>query len=102
MSSEEIEHRRMLNKKQIPFAEGLFTWPSEDEGPHLIGTKDNSTGHFTFHALKRVGDEEAARYENVFQLRGEAGPRQIRNNPKVAFSQVSVAPCLSACTIMTN
>lgn len=41
-------------------------------------------------------------YENVLQLRGRAGPRQVSGAPKVAFSHVYGAPGVSACTIMTR
>ena len=33
-------------KKQVPLAEGLFTWPSDD--PRLIGTKCKTCGHHFF------------------------------------------------------
>jgi acetyl-CoA C-acetyltransferase len=39
-------------------------------------------------------------YENVLQLRGAAGPRQVAD-PKVAFTHVYGAPGISACTILT-
>ena len=39
-------------------------------------------------------------YENVLQLRGAAGARQVAD-PKVAFSHVYGAPGISACTILT-
>ncbi|HEX6393460.1 MAG TPA: thiolase family protein [Acidimicrobiales bacterium] len=38
-------------------------------------------------------------YENVLQLRGDAGPRQVPGRPDVAFSHVYGAPGVSACTI---
>ncbi len=40
-------------------------------------------------------------YENVLQLRGDAGDRQVPGNPKAAFTHVYGAPGLSACTVMT-
>lgn len=40
-------------------------------------------------------------YENVLQLRGEAGQRQVGGNPKVAFTHVYGAPGVSACTLLT-
>ena len=40
-------------------------------------------------------------YENVLQLRGHAGERQVEN-AKVGYSHVYGAPGLSACTIMVN
>ena len=40
-------------------------------------------------------------YENVLQLRGHAGERQVEN-AKVAYSHVYGAPGLSACTVMVN
>jgi len=40
-------------------------------------------------------------YENVIQLRGEAGARQVPNNPQLAYSQVYGAPGLSACAIVS-
>ncbi len=39
-------------------------------------------------------------YENVVQLRGEAGERQVPGNPKTAYSHVYGAPGVSAVTIM--
>jgi acetyl-CoA acetyltransferase len=41
-------------------------------------------------------------YENVLQLRGAAGDRQVPGNPKVAFSHVYGAPGVSACTVTTR
>jgi len=40
-------------------------------------------------------------YENVLQLRGEAGERQGPGGPKTAFSHVYGAPGVSACTVLT-
>ena len=40
-------------------------------------------------------------YENVLQLRGHAGERQVED-AKVAYSHVYGAPGLSACTILVN
>ncbi len=40
-------------------------------------------------------------YENVVQLRGHAGERQVEG-AKVAYSHVYGAPGLSACTVMVN
>jgi len=37
-----------MQKKQIPIANGLFTWPSED--PRLIGSKCKRCGQVTFPA----------------------------------------------------
>lgn len=39
-------------------------------------------------------------YENVLQLRGDAGPRQVGGDPKVAFTHVYGAPGVSACTLL--
>lgn len=39
-------------------------------------------------------------YENVLQLRGDAGVRQVPNNPKVGFTHVYGAPGISACTVL--
>ncbi len=39
-------------------------------------------------------------YENVVQLRGLGGARQVPNNPKTAFTHVYGAPGISACTIL--
>jgi acetyl-CoA acetyltransferase len=39
-------------------------------------------------------------YENVMQLRGQAGQRQIPRKPKLAYSQVYGAPGVSAVTIL--
>jgi acetyl-CoA acetyltransferase len=41
-------------------------------------------------------------YENVVQLRGDAGERQVPGNPKAAFTHVYGAPGISACTILTR
>jgi acetyl-CoA acetyltransferase len=39
-------------------------------------------------------------YENVLQLRGDAGARQVPGDPSIAFSQVYGAPGISACTVL--
>ncbi|MEM6681790.1 MAG: thiolase family protein [Pseudomonadota bacterium] len=39
-------------------------------------------------------------YENVIQLRGQAGERQVPNDPKTAYSHVYGAPGLSAVAIL--
>ncbi|MGE2729950.1 thiolase family protein [Mycolicibacterium vaccae] len=41
-------------------------------------------------------------HENVVQLRGTAGERQVAGQPKVALSHVYGAPGLSGCTILTR
>ncbi len=41
-------------------------------------------------------------YENVLQLRGAAGPRQVAGNPKAAFTHVYGAPGISACTVLAR
>ncbi|MBC7630715.1 thiolase family protein [Aeromicrobium sp.] len=41
-------------------------------------------------------------YENVVQLRGDAGGRQAPGSPKVAFTHVYGAPGVSACTVLTR
>lgn len=41
-------------------------------------------------------------HENVLQLRGRAGERQVGGDPRVAFSHVYGAPGLSACTMLTR
>lgn len=41
-------------------------------------------------------------YENVLQLRGDAGDRQVPDKPRVAFTHVYGAPGISACTILTR
>ncbi len=41
-------------------------------------------------------------YENVVQLRGEGGARQVQGDPKVAYSHVYGAPGVSAVTILTR
>lgn len=40
-------------------------------------------------------------YENVLQLRGAAGARQVPGSPKTAFTHVYGAPGISACTVMS-
>jgi acetyl-CoA acetyltransferase len=39
-------------------------------------------------------------YENVVQLRGTAGARQVQGDPKTAYTQVYGAPGVSAVTIL--
>jgi acetyl-CoA acetyltransferase len=41
-------------------------------------------------------------HENVLQLRGVAGARQVPGNPKVAFTHVYGAPGVSACTVLST
>jgi acetyl-CoA acetyltransferase len=41
-------------------------------------------------------------YENVLQLRGDAGPRQVDARPRTAFSHVYGAPGISACTVISR
>jgi acetyl-CoA acetyltransferase len=41
-------------------------------------------------------------YENVLQLRGDAGPRQVPDNPKVAYTHVYGAPGISGVTILSR
>lgn len=41
-------------------------------------------------------------YENVVQLRGAAGARQVPGDPKVGFTHVYGAPGISACTVLTR
>lgn len=41
-------------------------------------------------------------HENVLQLRGDAGPRQVRSGPRTAFTHVYGAPGISACTILST
>jgi acetyl-CoA acetyltransferase len=41
-------------------------------------------------------------YENVLQLRGHAGERQVPGNPKLAYTHVYGAPGISAVTILQN
>ena len=41
-------------------------------------------------------------YENVLQLRGDAGDRQVPGDPKVGFTHVYGAPGVSACTVLTR
>jgi acetyl-CoA acetyltransferase len=40
-------------------------------------------------------------YENVVQLRGRGGARQVPKPPKVAYTHVYGAPGVSACTVLT-
>ncbi len=41
-------------------------------------------------------------YENVLQLRGRAGARQVPNDPKVAYTHVYGAPGISGVTILSR
>jgi acetyl-CoA acetyltransferase len=41
-------------------------------------------------------------YENVLQLRGDAGARQVPNDPKVAYTHVYGAPGISGVTILAR
>jgi acetyl-CoA acetyltransferase len=41
-------------------------------------------------------------YESVLQLRGDAGPRQVPDAPRTAFTHVYGAPGVSACTVMSR
>jgi acetyl-CoA acetyltransferase len=41
-------------------------------------------------------------YESVLQLRGDAGPRQVPDTPRTAFTHVYGAPGVSACTVMSR
>ena len=41
-------------------------------------------------------------YENVVQLRGDAGARQVPNNPKTAYTHVYGAPGISGVTILSR
>tara|TARA_B100000686_G_C16726357_1_gene938024 strand:+ start:218 stop:1363 length:1146 start_codon:yes stop_codon:yes gene_type:complete len=41
-------------------------------------------------------------YENALQLRGEAGERQVPDNPKVAYTHVYGAPGISGVTILAR
>lgn len=41
-------------------------------------------------------------YENVLQLRGDAGERQVPGNPRVAYTHVYGAPGLSGVTILSR
>ena len=41
-------------------------------------------------------------YENVLQLKGQAGERQVPNDPKVAYTHVYGAPGISGVTILSR
>jgi acetyl-CoA C-acetyltransferase len=41
-------------------------------------------------------------YENVLQLRGDAGDRQVPGDPRVGFTHVYGAPGISACTVLSR
>jgi acetyl-CoA acetyltransferase len=41
-------------------------------------------------------------YENVLQLRGDAGVRQVPNDPQVAYTHVYGAPGISGVTILSR
>ncbi|SFN72935.1 Acetyl-CoA acetyltransferase [Pseudonocardia ammonioxydans] len=41
-------------------------------------------------------------HENVLQLRGDAGARQVPGAPQVGFTHVYGAPGISACTVLTR
>ena len=41
-------------------------------------------------------------YENVLQLRGQAGKRQVPNDPKAGYTHVYGAPGLSGVAILSR
>lgn len=41
-------------------------------------------------------------HENVLQLRGDAGARQVPGDPRIGFTHVYGAPGVSACTVLTR
>jgi acetyl-CoA acetyltransferase len=41
-------------------------------------------------------------YETVLQLRGDAGERQVPNEPTTGFTHVYGAPGVSACTVLSR
>jgi acetyl-CoA acetyltransferase len=41
-------------------------------------------------------------YETVLQLRGDAGERQVPNEPKAGFTHVYGAPGVSACAVLSR
>lgn len=41
-------------------------------------------------------------YENVLQLRGDAGAHQVPDSPRLAFTHVYGAPGVSACTVLSR
>ena len=41
-------------------------------------------------------------HENVLQLRGSAGDRQVPGDPQVGFTHVYGAPGISACTVLSR
>ena len=41
-------------------------------------------------------------YESVLQLRGQAGARQVPDDPRTAFTHVYGAPGISACTVLST
>jgi acetyl-CoA C-acetyltransferase len=41
-------------------------------------------------------------YENVLQLRGHAGERQVPGSPRLAYTHVYGAPGISAVTLLQN
>ncbi|MGW4527547.1 thiolase family protein [Amycolatopsis sp. NPDC004378] len=41
-------------------------------------------------------------FENVLQLRGDAGEHQVPGDPRVGFTHVYGAPGISACTVLTR
>ncbi|HKH05270.1 MAG TPA: thiolase family protein [Acidimicrobiales bacterium] len=41
-------------------------------------------------------------YENVLQLRGDAGDHQVPGDPRVGFTHVYGAPGISACTVLSR
>jgi acetyl-CoA C-acetyltransferase len=41
-------------------------------------------------------------YETVLQLRGDAGERQVPNEPTIGFTHVYGAPGVSACTVLSR
>jgi uncharacterized OB-fold protein len=50
-------------KNEIPIAENIFDWPSDD--PHLIGTLDKATGRYAFPAIDHYQEADPERFEDV-------------------------------------
>ena len=64
--------------------------------------KPNYYLHDTVVPRRRLPEVLRQVYEIVTQLRGDAGDRQVANEPKVGFTHVYGAPGVSACAVLSR